>query len=245
MKNRRWWIVVGLVVSVNILVAVWAAINGGYLWGGSGEVALSAGLRADLVGVERPWLNNTAQEKPAMLRLDLEKGREQLASALKKGEAKVEKEVPPELFCKEWGPFLPDQIQRVRDSLVDWTGQIEQQQKQETIGYIVFLPRSLVEAGADVAALGQLGLTDVFYMAAPGPLQGGISLGIFRDQERALQHVQEMESRGVVGAELRPRLGTERTFFKLIGVQAEMDKLDEIYSLNRRSTLSQCEEAES
>lgn len=241
MKLNRWWYVVAATAGVNMALALVAMFNGGSLWGGHGEAAISAGLRADLVKVETPWLDAPLADRPAQLRLDLEQGREKLANAVKKGEAKIEREVPPALLCREWGPLLPDQIQRVKDSLADWTGQKEQQQKQTVIGYIVFLPKSRVDEGVDINALGQMGLTDLFYMTSPGPLKGGISMGIFRDQERAQQHLDELESRGVQGAELRPRLGTERTFFRLTGVEEQIKQLEKIYMLNRRSELGPCE----
>ena len=91
-----------------------------------------------------------------------------------------------------------------------------------------------------LSELASLGVTETFYMAQPGELQGAISLGLFRDEARAQIHQNEMLEKGVKGVSVRPRLGPVRTFIELYGVQSDMDSLASIYRLNRRSDLGPC-----
>lgn len=245
MKNRFWWFVVALVFLFNAAVFATALYRGGVLFGDSGRTALSAGLRAEMIEIERPWLQHLEKKKqpPEPVKVDLVKGKAQLDSAIQKAAEKVQDEVPAPELCRQWGPLLPDQIQRVKDSLANWAGRWVEVEKRNPLGYIVYLPKAQVEAGVGLSELAALGVTETFYMAQPGELQGSISLGLFRDEARATIHQNEMLERGVAGVAVRPRLGPTRTFIELYGGQAQMDSLASIYRLNRRSELQPCSDS--
>lgn len=242
--KKRFWLWVALVfVAVNVVVFAVAQSRGGILFGSSGKTALSAGLRVEMVKVEKPWLEQVNNEdKPAApVVLDLKQGKKQLDTALEQAAKKVEAEVPQPVLCMQWGPLLSDQVQRVKDSLAQWEGRWQEVQRRVPVGYVVYLPKERVDAGQGISELAALGVTDTFYMAQSGELQGSISLGLFRDETRARIHQAEMIAKGVEGVDVNARLGPTRTFIELYGVQNEMDSLQAIYRLNRRSNLSPCD----
>lgn len=56
-----------------------------------------------------------------------------------------------------------------------------------------------------VAELRALGITDLFIVRDAGPNQNAISLGLFRTESSARQHLADLERRGVRGAEIAAR----------------------------------------
>lgn len=238
------WLLLGLVILNLVLVGI-AYLRGGVPLGQSEKTVLIDGLRADLVLVERPWLqvsseadNNSA---PSSKLIDLEKAKEDLDQAIESGASKVVAEMPPPPICFRWGPLLPDQVLRVKDSLSEWAGASEVSEDKAVVGYIVFVPKEAVDAGMNVQRLQELGVTDLFYMRTTGPVQGAISLGIFRDLVSAQQQQSEMQAKGVTDVQIGERYGPTRTYLTLLGDQAQIDDLREIYRLNRQGLLSPCE----
>ncbi|NJM31930.1 MAG: hypothetical protein HC848_02315 [Limnobacter sp.] len=135
---------------------------------------------------------------------------------------------------------MPTQVQRVADALSGWKGRVQVQERQVPIGYIVFLPPSELTTGQTLDYLQSLGVLDVFLISTPGPLQGGVSLGMFREKERAVQQLEQLVAKGVRNLEIRERQGPQRTFYALYGTSAQMKAAREIYSLNRRGDLIGC-----
>lgn len=56
-----------------------------------------------------------------------------------------------------------------------------------------------------VAELRRFGITDLFIVRDPGPNQNAISLGLFRTESGARQHLADLEARRVRGAEIAAR----------------------------------------
>lgn len=56
-----------------------------------------------------------------------------------------------------------------------------------------------------IAELRGLGITDYFIVREPGPHQNAISLGLFRTESSARQHLADLEARRVRGAEIAAR----------------------------------------
>ena len=56
-----------------------------------------------------------------------------------------------------------------------------------------------------VTELRGLGITDLFIVREPGPNQNAISLGLFRTESSARQHLADLETRRVRGAEIAAR----------------------------------------
>lgn len=247
MKNRFWWAVVAFFGTLNFAVFAIALYRGGVLFGDNGQIAVSSGLRAEMIAIERPWLAllEMSARPPEAVRIDLVQGKQELESAIQRATEKVKEEVPERPLCMQWGPLLPDQVQRVKDSLSNWSGRWLEVQKRNPLGYIVYLPREQVDSGFGLSELAALGVTEAFYMAQSGELQGAISLGLFRDEARARIHQNEMSEKGVKGAAIRPRLGPSRTYIEMYGLKADMDELSTIYRLNRRSEIKPCTNVDS
>lgn len=80
----------------------------------------------------------------------------------------------------------------------------------------------------------------MFYITTPGPLQGTISLGLFRDVERANVQRDDLIKRGVAGVQIRERLGPVRVFFELRGTPDQIKSVQSIFELNSKGELKAC-----
>ncbi len=73
-----------------------------------------------------------------------------------------------------------------------------------------------------VRDLRNLGVRDLFIVREEGPHQFAISLGLFRTESRAQQHLEDLRARRVNGAEILPRLpGTVRLEIRFPGTERE------------------------
>lgn len=59
-----------------------------------------------------------------------------------------------------------------------------------------------------VAEVRALGISDYFIVREPGPNQFSVSLGLFRTEAKAREHLAFMQNKGVTDAEVAPRNGT-------------------------------------
>jgi hypothetical protein len=106
---------------------------------------------------------------------------------------------------------------------------------------VVYLPQDIVSSGVGLKQLSDKGIKDMFYITTPGPMQGTISLGLFRDLERATIQKEELESRGVAGVQIRERLGPVRVFFELRGTAEQITRVKSAFELNRKGELTACD----
>ncbi len=235
---------VGLLLLANAGLVAW------WVFGQAtpGKAMSAPGLRAEWVAVERPWTdamdlgNVVAQPLPAPApKIDLKEGRASLDAAIETANQRVASNPLADVQCRLWGPLLQSDTTRVGDALEDWPGKKRRLERQVPIGFVVFLPQDIVSSGVGVEQLSDKGVKDMFYITTPGPLQGTISLGLFRDRTRANLQRDELLRRGVEGVEIRERLGPTRVFFELTGTTPQIDTLKAIYELNRRGELSPCE----
>lgn len=242
-----WWSVVVAFVILNLLVLCIALVRGGTLWSAKPTESLSAGLRSEWVQVDKPWLTEGKSLSQASNRFNgpnsvsLTQGKQDLKAALSEAQIKVNEEVSPQQFCLLWGPLLPDQKQRVTGALGKWAGLRQEVERRESLGFVVIIPKARVAQGETVAALAKKGISDVFFIGTPGPLQGAISAGIFRSKERATAQLSMLKDKGVIGAEVRERPGPVRVYFELKGTSAQIDEVSQIYSINPRGELSECD----
>ncbi|HEX4880308.1 MAG TPA: hypothetical protein VFV39_10720 [Limnobacter sp.] len=204
------------------------------------------GLRADWVGIERPWaapppagVAASAADAPAP-KIDLKAGQAQLQDAIENASNGVFNNRPLGLECRMWGPFLPSDYVRTEEALRAWAGQVARLERQVAVGYVVYLPKPVVDSGQGMGQLAGKGIADAFYMNTPGPMQGTISLGLFRDRLRAVQHRAELQAKGIDGVEIRERLGPTRVFFELRGSPGQLGDLQQIYNLNPKAELQPC-----
>ncbi|WP_370261667.1 hypothetical protein [Limnobacter sp.] len=206
---------------------------------------LEPGFRADWVEVQRPWLEPAATAQALVAssvapKIDLQAGQAQLELAIENASNGSLGNRPVDLECRLWGPFLPGDQVRIEEALKPWGGQVTRTERQVPVGYVVYLPKAAVDSGQGMGQLAGKGITDAFYMNTPGPMQGTISLGLFREKLRAVQHRNELLAKGVEGVDIRERLGPVRVYFELRGSPAQAAELQQIYALNAKAELVNC-----
>lgn len=235
-----WRVLFGLLVAVNLGLLAWGLSGGGH----SSQTIDTPGLRADWVAVERPWQQavdvGLAPVAPAP-KINLKEGQAQLDSAIETASKQVFDDPKSNQQCLVWGPLLQSESSRVQDALAGWGGETDRLERQVPIGYVVFLPQDIVNSGVGIEQLSGKGITDMFYITTPGPLQGTISLGLFRDLDRANVQKADLARRGVEGVQIRERLGPVRVFFELRGTPEQIESVQSIFTLNRRGELKACE----
>lgn len=203
------------------------------------------GKRAELVAIERPWAvpaPSTDAPKAPAVKIDLQQGASSLNQAIEEASAQAD---PSVRGCRLWGPFVAGDADRIASALSEWTGQSQRVEREVPVGYIVYLDKTRTGPAGDIALLQSKGIRDWFAINTPGPLQGTISLGLFRDRDRAEQHRKDMQSKGLDHVEIRERLGPKRGYFELRGTPAQMDKLQAIYALVPKGELLDCPAAAS
>lgn len=234
--------VLGVLFFLNVLCLVWG-LQGGAL----SEKSISAtGLRSEFISIQTPWVPSKPDlspvEVPSSSKIDLKQGQKQLDQAIETANNQVVQGVPLNQQCWLWGPFVRSEADRIADALKAWDGKVDRVQRQVPVGYVVYLPKARVEGGMGVQKLAEKGVREALYIAEAGPLQGTISLGLFRDLGRATLQKANLEAKGVEGVLIRERLGPMRTFFELKGVPNQSASLKSIYSENPRSALASCPE---
>ena len=235
-----WRVLLGILVAGNLGLLSWGLMGRS----DNTQTIESPGLRSEWVAVERPWEQpvdvGLAQVAPTP-KINLKEGQEQLDSAIENASKQVFVDPRNNQQCVIWGPLLQSESARVQDSLANWGGETDRLEKQVPIGYVVFLPQEIVNSGVGIEQLSGKGITDMFYITTPGPLQGTISLGLFRDLDRANIQKADLARRGVEGVQIRERLGPVRVFFELRGTPEQIESLRSIFTLNRKGDLKACE----
>lgn len=235
-----WRALLGLFVAGNLGFLVW-----GLLGVGSTTRAIDApGLRAEWVKVERPWtqaVDVVLSPQPPAPKINLKQEQAKLDSAIENASKQVLDNPKKNQQCSVWGPLLQSESARVQESLSDWNGDFERLERQVPVGYVVYLPQDIVNSGVGIDQLSGKGITDMFYITTPGPLQGTISLGLFRDLDRANIQKDDLGKRGVAGVQIRERLGPARVFFELRGTSAQIEAVESIFKLNRKGELKPCD----
>lgn len=235
-----WRALLGLLIAANLGLLAWG-FNGG---GGNLKTIESPGLRAEWVSVERPWqqaVEVVRAPTPVAPKINLKEGQAQLNSAIELASKQVFDDPKNNRECLVWGPLLQSESARVQDSLANWGGETDRLERQVPVGYVVYLPQDIVNSGVGIEQLSDKGIADMFYITTPGPLQGTISLGLFRDEDRANIQKEELARRGVDGVQIRERLGPVRVFFELRGVPDQIESVRAIFNLNRKGELKPCE----
>lgn len=235
-----WRVLLGALVVGNLGLLAWGLTGEGE----SMRTIDGPGLRSDWVAIERPWQQAVdvvlAPAAPAP-KINLKEGQAQLDSAIETASKQVFEDPKNNQQCLLWGPLLQSESARVQDALVNWGGETERLERQVPIGYVVFLPQDIVNSGVGIEQLSGKGITDMFYITTPGPLQGTISLGLFRDLDRANVQKADLAQRGVEGVQIRERLGPVRVFYELRGTPDQLEAVRSIFTLNRKGDLKACE----
>lgn len=235
-----WRAILGVLIAGNVCVFSWGLLFAG----GSFQAIQSPGLRSEWVLIERPWqqaVEVVQNPQPAAPKINLKQGQAELDSAIETASKRVALNPKNTQQCLLWGPLLRSESARIQDSLSSWGGETERLERQVPVGYVVYLPQNIVNTGVGIDQLSGKGITEMFYITTPGPLQGTISLGLFRDLERANIHKAELARRGVDGMQIRERLGPVRVFFQLRGTPSQIQSARSIFNLNRKGELKICD----
>lgn len=233
------------VLAVLLLLGNVALLGFGVLTSNGSQKAIdSPGLRAEWVVIERPWDQAVevlrAPVAPAP-KIDLKQGQAQLDSAIENASKQVFENPKTTQTCLLWGPLLQSESARVQEALLSWGGETDRLERQVPVGYVVYLPQDIVNSGVGIDQLSGKGIADMFYITTPGPLQGTISLGLFRDLDRANAQKADLARRGVEGVQIRERLGPVRVFFELRGNATQIETVRSVFELNRKGELKPCE----
>lgn len=233
------------VLAVLLLLGNLTLLGFGVLTSNSSQKAIdSPGLRAEWVGIERPWdqaVEVLRAPAPVAPKIDLKQGQAQLDSAIENASKQVFENPKTTQTCLLWGPLLQSESARVQEALLNWGGETDRLERQVPVGYVVYLPQDIVNTGVGIDQLSGKGITDMFYITTPGPLQGTISLGLFRELERASAQKADLARRGVDGVQIRERLGPVRVFFELRGNASQIETVRSVFELNRKGELKPCE----
>ena len=111
--------------------------------------------------------------------------------------------------CMEWGEFSGDDLARASTALMGMNlgDQLTQHEVEHDSGYWVYMPPQGSRAKARVKAseLKALGVTDYFIVQEPGKWHYAISLGVFKTQEAAQNHLDKLHAQGVRTAQVGER----------------------------------------
>ncbi|MGL1833225.1 SPOR domain-containing protein [Rhodocyclaceae bacterium SMB388] len=114
------------------------------------------------------------------------------------------------LICAAYAGVTEPRLDALRAEagLVDQGIRITAEQTEPPASWWVRIPPAETRADAETRArqLRALGVSDLFVVRDQGPNQNAISLGLFRTETSARQHLSELEARQVAGAEIAARI---------------------------------------
>lgn len=205
---------------LKILFGLLLVINGGLY-------AFEHGYLNSLIPPSHDPLRLKQQLNPDLLKLvplDVEKAEagkaekvaavepEKIPQAIEKpAEKPIEKPVekPAEvLACTEIGNFEATEAKNFEAKLAALTlgDRLSRRQIQENARFIVYIPPLANKEAADKKGgeLKRLGVDDFFVITEHTALQWGISLGIFKSEEAARNHLAALNQKGVRSAKVAP-----------------------------------------
>ena len=113
------------------------------------------------------------------------------------------------MACVEIGNFNPDDAKRFAAQLktAGLSERVKERSIQEVASHLVYIPPQTDRDGADKKAseLRRLGITDFFIIQDNSPLRWGISLGVFKTEEAARNHLGMLVQKGVRTARIGQR----------------------------------------
>lgn len=127
--------------------------------------------------------------------------------------------------CLEWGSFPAQEVERVQTVLAALKPppKFSLRRIDETAGWWVYLPPQANKPAADkkLAELKQLGIAEFFVINDDGPNKFAISLGVFKTEEAARNHLDSLAKKGVRTARTAER---ETRVAKTVIVFREVDE---------------------
>lgn len=154
----------------------------------------------------------------------------------------------PELIaCTEVGNFAQAEAQRFEKQLTSLAlgERLQRREVKEVASHMVYIPPQADKEGADkkAAQLRGLGVTNFFIMQENSNLKWGISLGVFKTEEAAQNHLDALIRQGVHSAKIGARnITTTRLAFQLRDLDAETKTgLDKIKAEFPNQEIRKCE----
>ncbi|MCH8617787.1 SPOR domain-containing protein [Undibacterium sp. TS12] len=123
---------------------------------------------------------------------------------------------PEVIACLEVGNFLQTDLPRIEDKLK--TLALGDRQSRinvvDVATHMVFIPSQGSKEGADKKAgeLRRLGITDFYVIQDQSSMRFGISLGVFKTEEAAKLHLNNLNNKGVRSARVGPRTVSTNKF---------------------------------
>ncbi len=136
--------------------------------------------------------------------------------------------------CLEWGAFAGSDAGRVEEALAPLAlgAKLSQRRTDEPASWWVFMPpQGNRQAAMNKATeLKRLGIADFFVLQDDPKFRFAISLGVFRTEESARNHLEELRAKGVRTAQIGSRdTPTQKVWFQLRDVgDAVAAKLKEL-----------------
>ncbi len=111
--------------------------------------------------------------------------------------------------CLEWGAFAGADAGRVEEALAPLAlgAKLTQRRLEESAAWWVFMPPQASRQAAlnKASELRRLGVTDFFVLQDDPKFRFAISLGVFRTEEAARNHLEELRAKGVRTAQVGAR----------------------------------------
>lgn len=124
---------------------------------------------------------------------------------------------PPKTYaCTEVGNFVLADARRFEAQVAALDLGDRQSRRnvasQDISSYMVYIPPQGSKEGADRKAgeLKQLGVTNYFIMGEASPTRWGISLGVFKSETSAQNHLASLNKQGVHSARVAPRYSSSK-----------------------------------
>lgn len=132
---------------------------------------------------------------------------------------------PVVVSCLEIGNFGPANATRFKAAIeaAGLNERLTQRELDGPVSHVVNIPAQGSKEATDkkLSELRALGITAFYVIQKPGPLRGGISLGVFKSEEAARSHLGELAKRGVRSARLSQRVSdVQLAAFQLRGIDA-------------------------
>ena len=117
------------------------------------------------------------------------------------------REKPPlSVVCVEWGPVGAAEVARAAAAMAKLDVGDRLSSHESSDNYWVYIPPMRLRADADKKAneLRALGISDFFIVQEAGPVQFALSLGVFKTEGAANNHLAQLRSKGIRSAIVAP-----------------------------------------
>ncbi len=161
--------------------------------------------------------------------------------------ASAQKAAVGTVACLEWGAFNAGDLSGAEEALAPLAlgNRLSQRRVDEVAAYWVFLPPQATRPAAvqKTGELKRLGIEDYFIVQDEARTRFTISLGVFRSEEAAKNHLEQLRAKGVRTAQVGPRdTHVQRIFFRVRNVAGPLNaKLDELKQDFPGTDLKACE----